>query len=90
MQHKYNIELIRFTTTGSYFDTITFATDSSSVWSVSGDIKAAYSAGDISQDYDYMITGKGFPDDTYPALLNLATDRKHLKTTLRYLSMKPD
>lgn len=87
MQHKYNIELIRFTTTGSYFDTITFATDSGFILTVIDEIEAAYSAGDIAQSLDYLITGVGFPYNRLPTFLKLASDREHLESINRYLLM---
>lgn len=75
MEHKYSVELIRFKKSGKYYDTVTFATNSNQVWQVSEEIESAFNCNQISQEFDYMITGEGFPDTGYPALLKLATNK---------------
>ncbi|QDP52616.1 MAG: hypothetical protein Unbinned2480contig1002_23 [Prokaryotic dsDNA virus sp.] len=75
MEFKYNIELIRFKKSGKYYDTVTFATNSNMVFDVSDEIEEAFNSNVISQEFDYMITGEGFPDTGYPALLKLASSK---------------
>lgn len=73
MDFEYSIELIRFKKSGKYYDTVTFGTNSDLVFQVCDEIKAAFESNQISREFDYMITGEGFPDTGYPALLKLAS-----------------
>lgn len=71
MEFKYSIELMRFKNSGKFYDTVTFGTNSDQVWQVAGEVKNAFFKNVISQDFDYLITGVGFPDTGYPHLLKL-------------------
>ena len=73
MEYKYSIELMRFKKSGKYYDSVTFGTNCDQVWQVSDEVKIAFEINMISQEFDYLITGSGFPDTGYPALLKLAT-----------------
>lgn len=74
MNYKYHIELMRFKLSGKYYDTVSFGTNSLAVFEVSDEIKAAFNSNQISQHFDYLITGEGFAEGQgYPALLKLGT-----------------
>lgn len=70
MDYKYHIELMRFKLSGKYYDTVSFGTNSDTVNGVIDEILVQCHRNIISQDFDYLITGKGFPDDQgYPHLV---------------------
>ena len=73
MEFKYSIELIRFKKSGKYYDTVTFGTNSDQVFQVCDEVSNSFKHNVISQEFDYLITGNGFPDTGYPALLKLAS-----------------
>ena len=73
MELKNHDELIRVKKIGKYYDTVTFGTNSDLVFEVCDEIKSAFKSNLISQSFDYMITGEGFTDTGYPALLKLAS-----------------
>ena len=72
---KHSIELIRFKHSGKFYDKISFETKSNQVWQVVDEIELAVSQNKLQGNYDYMITGEGFPDTGYPALLKLSTQQ---------------
>ena len=69
---NYNVEVYRFRTSGKYYDTITIQTKSRHVWQVIEEIELKHELGELNGNYDYMITGEGFPNTGFPALLKLS------------------
>lgn len=71
MEYEYYVEVIRFKRSGKYYDTVSFGTNSNTVNEVIDEITNI-----LSQDFDYLITGEGFPDGQgYPHLVKCAGDK---------------
>lgn len=76
MDYKYHIELMRFKLSGKYYDTVTFGTNNDTVNKVIDEILVQAHRNVISQEFDYLITGEGFPEGQgYPHLVKYATTK---------------
>lgn len=76
MDYEYHIELMRFKLSGKYYDTVTFGTNHYTVNGVIEEILKQAHRNIISQEFDYLITGEGFPDGQgYPHLVKYATTK---------------
>ena len=76
MDYEYHIELMRFKPSGKYYDTVTFGTNCSTVNDVIDEILKQAIKNIISREFDYLITGNGFPDGQgYPHLVKYTTSQ---------------
>lgn len=65
---RYSLTVQRFTKSGKYYDNIEFKTDSPFIAQVVEEIKTEVKNGNLSNEFIYLITGEGHPDN-YPQLV---------------------
>ena len=62
---KYKLELIRFKKSGKFYDHISFETDNDFTWKIVDEIKTEIKNYDLSDDFDYMLTGQLYSVNLY-------------------------